>query len=164
MKDPTAQSLTFAQQDNLFDAVALSWLTLAFFASDGFMGKVMFGSQTRLMDGVLGRANCLLITTLWNAFKFVMVPLSVQLAAHYPPAQLVAVITFLWGSYPAVASVPELVGSLFGHQTLHVWGLGDVNRKSLEGTAAAFIGSMAVCLSVVFLQHLPSSWIALAIV
>ena len=36
------------------------------------------------MDGYLGRANNLLITTLWTAFKFVMVPMSLMLASVYP--------------------------------------------------------------------------------
>ena len=31
----------------------------------------------------------------------------------------------------------EIVGSLFGRQKLRVWGIGDVNRKSVEGTVAA---------------------------
>jgi len=34
-----------------------------------------YGAQSRVMDGSLARANCLLITTLWSAFKFVMVPI-----------------------------------------------------------------------------------------
>ncbi len=37
--------------------------------------RVFYGAQSRVMDGSLARANCLLITTLWSAFKFVMVPI-----------------------------------------------------------------------------------------
>ena len=40
-------------------------------------------AQSRVMDGVLARANCLLITTLWTVFKFVMVPIGARLAAIY---------------------------------------------------------------------------------
>src|SRR6266852_3983524 len=69
--DPKPEYLQFGAADSLFDAVALSWLSLAFYASDGFFGRVVYGAQTRIMDGTLGRANCLLITTLWGMFKFI---------------------------------------------------------------------------------------------
>ena len=61
---------------------------LAAYRSDGFLGRVAYGAQTRIMDGVLGRANCLVILTLWNLFKFFMVPLGARLGAIFPPADL----------------------------------------------------------------------------
>ena len=51
------------------------------------------------MDGVLARANCLLITTLWTVFKFVMVPLGARLASLYPPSEFAVVFALIWGSY-----------------------------------------------------------------
>ena len=70
--------------DNLFDAVVTSWIFLAFFYVDGILGAAFYGAQSRVMDGVLARANNLLITTLWTVFKFVLVPIGAQLAAHVP--------------------------------------------------------------------------------
>jgi dolichol kinase len=58
----------------------------------------------------------------------------------------------------------EIGGSLFGRQTIRVWGIGDVNRKSIEGTIACFAGSLALCLWVVLSHGLPAPWIALAVV
>ena len=52
--------------DNLFDAVVTSWIFLAFYYADGFLAAAFYGPQSRVMDGVLARANCLLITTLWT--------------------------------------------------------------------------------------------------
>jgi dolichol kinase len=116
------------------------------------------------MDGRLGRANCLLIATLWNGFKFIMVPLAAQLALHFPPATFAALFAFIWPSYLAADALSEIVGSLFGRQKLRVWGIGEVNRKSVEGTAAAFLGSLALCLAVVAGQGLPIAWVGLAVV
>ena len=162
--DPKPEYLVFGAGDGLFDAVVGSWLFLAFYYSDGFLGRVVYGSQTRLMDGILGRANCLLITTLWSGFKFIFVPLSIKLAAHFPPETFAALFAFIWPSYLAADAMAEIAGSLFGKQKLRVYGMGEVNRKSVEGTVAGFVASLAVCLAVVFARHLPLSWVGLAVV
>jgi CDP-diglyceride synthetase len=155
--------LTLVMTDGLFDAVIMCWVALAAFRSDGFLGRVFFGAQARLMDGTLARANCLLITMLWSAFRLVMVPIGIQLTARYPTSTYAALFGFVWLSYMAADALSEIVGALFGKQKLRVWGLGDVNRKSVEGTVAGFAGSLAVCLLVIWQQGLPLPWLGLAL-
>jgi hypothetical protein len=162
--DPTPEYLQFGAADGLFDAVVGSWLFLAFYYSDGFFGRVVYGAQTRIMDGILGRANCLLITTLWGTFKFVFVPLSARLALHFPPETFAPLFAFIWPSYLAADASAEIVGSLFGNQKLRVRGMGEVNRKSVAGTVAGFVASLAVCLAIVYARHLPMPWVGLAVV
>jgi hypothetical protein len=162
--DPKPELLMFGAWENLFDAVAFSWLNLAAYYSDGFFGRVVFGAQTRIMDGVLGRANCLLITTLWNGFKFVMLPITNQLIVYFPPETYAPLFAFIWPSYVACDATSEVAGSLFGKQKLRVWGIGDVNKKSVEGTVAGFLGSLVLCLWIVAARGLPAPWIALAVV
>jgi len=58
----------------------------------------------------------------------------------------------------------EVGGALFGKQTIRVWGLGDVNRKSIGGTAIGFAAALVFCLSIVLLHHLGPAWMALAVV
>jgi hypothetical protein len=161
---PTSNFGTLFLQDNLFDAVVTSWVFLAFFYADGVLAAAFYGPQSRVMDGVLARANCLLITTLWTAFKFVMVPIGARLATLFPRTEFAAVFAMIWGSYIAADALSEIVGSLFGKQRIRVWGIGDVNRKSVEGTVAGFAGSLCLCLWVVLSQALPAPWIALAVV
>jgi hypothetical protein len=155
---------TLFLQDNLFDAVATSWIFLGFYYANGFLAAAFYGPQSRVMDGVLARANCLLITTLWTAFKFVMVPLGTKLAAVFPPGEFAAVFALIWGSYIAADALSEVGGALYGKQKIRVRGIGDVNRKSIGGTVAGFAGSLALCLWVVRSNHLSPSWIVLAIV
>jgi dolichol kinase len=45
-----------------------------------------------------------------------------------------------------------------------VWGLGDVNRKSVAGTWAAFLGALGLGIAVVVSHGLPASWLLLAFV
>jgi hypothetical protein len=150
--------------DNLFDALATSWVFLAFYYADNVLAAAFYGPQSRIMDGVLARANCLLITTLWSAFKFVMVPIGARLAVLFPPDQFAVVFMLIWGSYIAADASAEIGGSIFGRQNIRVWGIGDVNRKSVEGTLAGFAGSLAVCLWMVMAHDLPAPWVGLAVV
>ena len=149
--------------DNLVDAVVTSWVFLAFYRADGFLAATFYGPQSRVMDGVLARANCLLITTLWTAFKFVMVPLGTRLAAVYPSSQFAAVFALIWGSYIVTDGLAEIGGSLFGKQRIRVLGIGDVNRKSIGGTVSGFAGALVFCLWIVGAHGLPSSWVGLAV-
>jgi dolichol kinase len=161
---PTSDFLVLFLQDSLFDAVALSWVALALYYSSGFLGRMFYGAQSRVMDGKLARANCLLITTLWSAFKFVMVPLGVAISARFPPETYAVVFILIWGCYVAADGASEVLGSLFGKQKLKVLGIGEVNRKSWAGTWGGFLAALAVALSVVLSHHLGWPWIALAFV
>jgi len=136
---------------------------LAIYRSNGFLGRVAYGAQSRIMDGTLARANCLLIATLWNLFKFFMVPLGVQIAGRFPPKTYATVFAFIWISYLASDALSEIVGSLFGKQKLRVWGIGEVNRKSWAGTGACFLGSLAICLWLVRANDLGLPWVGLAV-
>ena len=155
---------TLFLQDNLFDAVITSWVFLAFYYADGFLAAAFYGPQSRVMDGVLARANCLLITTLWTAFKFVMVPLGGRLAEVFPPNQFAAVFALIWGAYMVADAMSEIGGALFGKQKLRVRGIGDVNRKSIGGTVAGFAAALIFCVGVVISQGLPPAWIGVAAV
>ncbi len=162
--EPSSNFATFFLQDNLFDAVITSWIFLAFYYSDGYLAAAFYGPQSRVMDGVLARANCLLITTLWTVFKFVMVPLGGRLAALYRPDEFAVVFALIWGSYIVTDGSAEIGGALFGKQKLRVWGIGDVNRKSIGGTVSGFVAALVFCLWIVLGHGLPMPWVALAVV
>lgn len=161
---PEARFATGFLADNLFDAVVVCWLFLGLYYFDGVLAAAVYGPQSRLMDGVLARANCLLISTLWATFKFVMVPLGTRMAAIYPAREFAPLYAFIWGSYIVSDAFSEIVGSLFGKQKLRVWGMGDVNRKSVAGTVACFVSSLLFCLWIVSANGLAAPWIALAVI
>lgn len=160
---PTADFLFMGLQESLFDAIAYNWLMLGFYYSDGFLGRVAYGAQARVMDGTLGRANCLVITMLWSVFKFLMVPLGFQLASVFPPTTYATLFAFVWLSYLGGDGLSEIVGQTLGKQKLRVWGVGEVNRKSVAGTWACFLGSLAICLWLVSANGLGIAWAGLAV-
>jgi hypothetical protein len=162
-REPTPGFATLFLQDNLFDAVLTSWIFLGFFYVNGFLAAAFYGPQSRVMDGVLARANCLLITTLWTVFKFVMVPIGVQLARVFTPDQFAIVFALIWGSYIVTDALAEVGGSLFGRQKIQVRGIGDVNRKSVAGIVSGLGGCLIFCLWIVVANGLPAVWLALAV-
>jgi dolichol kinase len=70
----------------------------------------------------------------------------------------------IWVSYMMTDACAEIFGSLFGRQSIQVWGVGDVNRKSLVGVVAGFLGAFVVGLVVVLSQGLGLHWVGLTFV
>jgi hypothetical protein len=160
---PETFATAFLSQ-NLLDAVVTNWLFIGFFYVNHWSGALVYGAQTRVMDGVLARANCLLIVMLWSLFKFVLVPIGARLALIYSPEQFAAVFALIWGSYMVTDTFSEVGGSLYGRQTIRVWGIGDINRKSVGGTLTGFLCGLIFCLGVALANHLGAAWYGLAIV
>ena len=163
LREPPASVPVLFLRDNLFVTVAGAWIFLAFYYLNGPLAAAFYGAQSRVMDGTLARANCVLITMLWTAFNFVMLPLGAELSTLYTPGQFGAVFALIWGSYMIGDTASEVVGSLIGRQRIKVLGIGDVNRKSVAGTLAGFAFCLAFCLWVVRSNHLPPAWIGLAV-
>jgi hypothetical protein len=160
---PSPESLAFGLNSNLLEGLVFAWWGLLTFYSNGILGRIHYGAQARVMDGVLGRANALLIGTLWHAFKFVMIPIGLQLAVVFPPHTYATVFALIWFSYLSCDFASEIFGSLFGKQTIAVWGLGDVNRKSVFGTVAGFVAALTVNCLVVAVNGLAPAWYGLAL-
>jgi hypothetical protein len=163
-QDQPATFATAFLQENLFDGVVTSWIFLGFYRVSNLFGAFFYGSQSRVMDGMLARANCLLITTLWTVFKFVMVPIGAGLAAVFPKEEFAPVFALIWGAYLATDTCSEVFGSLFGKQRIRVWGVGDVNRKSVAGVVAGFLAALVLSVWVVTAHGLGTPWLFLAVV
>ena len=123
--DPKPEFLFMGLQESLFDALAYSWWMLALYFSDGFLGRMAYGAQTRIMDGTLGRANCLVITMLWSVFKFLMVPIGFQLAGLFPPA-----------TYGVALRVRVAVLHLRATAPPRSWARSSASRSSRSGASA----------------------------
>ena len=161
--DPTDNFATLFLGQNLFDAILTNWIFLSFFYSNGWLAAAFYGPQSRVMDGVLARANCVLITTLWAAFKFIMLPIGTRLATVYSRDEFAVVFALIWGGYVVTDALAEIGGSLFGKQRIRVWGIGDVNRKSVGGLVTGLTGALVFCIGMVVSYGLPAPWIGLAI-
>jgi len=149
---------------NLLDGLITLWIFIGVFWRSGWFAASVYGPQSRVMDGVLARANCVSLMTLWALFKFVMVPIGAQLYALYPPQHFALVFMLIWGSYMITDTLAEVGGALYGTQKIRVVGIGDVNRKSIGGTVTGFIGGLVLCVSLVAANSPGGAWFGLAIV
>jgi len=161
--DPTPESLQAGLQIGLLDSIVLSWWMIVAFRSSGVIGHIAYGAHSRALDGIQGRANVLCIMTLWNAFRFVMVPIGVQLGRTYPPETYAVVWAFIWLAYLTADSSSEIFGSIFGKHGIRVWGLGDMNRKSWAGVMAAFLAPFLLNILITYSNGLSPAWYGLAI-
>jgi dolichol kinase len=93
-----------------------------------------------------------------------MVPIGVQLGGLFPKTEFAVIFALIWGSYIVADATAEIVGSLFGKQRLRVWGIGDVNRKSVEGTVGAFLATLIFCLAIVTANNLGTPWLVLSLI
>ena len=130
-----ADFATMFLQDNLFDAVLTSWIFLGFYYSNGFLARgVLRPAVAR--HGRRARAGEL------PAHHHAVDGLQVRHGPDRRPARgglpaggvrrRVRVHLGLVHGRPTRCA--EIVGSLFGKQKIRVWGIGDVNRKSIAGT------------------------------
>ena len=69
----------------------------------------------------------------------------------------------IWGGYVVTDALAEIGGSLFGKQRIRVWGIGDVNRKSVGGLVTGLTGALVFCIGMVVSYELPAPWIGLAV-
>jgi dolichol kinase len=92
-----------------------------------------------------------------------MLPLGARLAPLFPCRRYAALFAFIWISYQVADTAAEVVGCTLGRQTLRVWGIGQVNRKSVAGTWACFLGSLGACLVIIWANDLPLPWLGLAL-
>jgi dolichol kinase len=149
--------------ETLLDGVIMNWLCIALFYLNGFVARLFFGAQTRIMDGALARANFLTILTLWALFKFTLIPIGAQLQTLYPPEHFAILFVLIWGTYFIVDTMAEVGGSLYGNQKIKVRGVGETNRKSIGGTVTGLVSGLAFALAVVVGHGLPAAFIAMAI-
>ena len=74
------------------------------------------------------------------------------------------VFALIWDSYVVVDLLSVVGGSLFGKHRIRVRGIGDVNRKSVDGTVSGLVGGVAFCVGIVVANGFPPVWLGLAVV
>lgn len=122
------------------------------------LAGILYGADARIRDGVYGRKNALVVK-----FAFLnLLPLyGIELMAQGNFADTTNLLLF-----PSFVFLPltigdalgEIIGATWGKQKLRVWGIGQINRKSVLGTASVFLGSLVPLLGIVAFQGLSLHW------
>ncbi len=163
-RNPGPDSLAFGIQGGFLESIFFTWWAILSYLSNGILGHIAYGAQARIMDGKLGRSNALLIGTLWGLFKFIMIPIGIQMSGIFPPETYATLFVFIWVSYLMSDTMGEVVGSIFGKQVISVRGVGEVNKKSVLGTWAVFLTSLICCTYIVIVHGHPPIWLLIGLI
>lgn len=143
----------------LFQVIAVFLFIISYSSNKIFgLAGILYGATSRIRDGIYGRKNIFIAQ-----FSFLsLVPLFLlEKSAIDNLADSSYLLLF-----PSLIFLPitigdalgEIIGTIWGKQKLRVWGVGEINRKSLLGTTSVFLGSLLPLLLIVFFNALPWQW------
>jgi len=102
------------------------------------LGRFVF-QGSRVMDGQYGRFNLVVVNFWAYAGRIIMFQMLTIYGFSDAVSKAMFMLSFmplLWGD-----TFGELIGSFYGKHQFEVRGLGEVNKKSVEGTVAVFVSS-----------------------
>lgn len=122
------------------------------------LAGVMYGATSRIRDGVEGRKNFFIAQL---AFLNLYVLVFIEYIARNNISNKDNLIFFSFFIFlPLIIgdALGEIIGTIWGRQKIRVWGVGQINRKSVLGTVSVFLGSLIPLLLIVSLNNLPFQW------
>jgi dolichol kinase len=136
------------------------FLSIVSYSSNKIIGLagLLYGASSRIRDGVYGRKNLLVARLSFLNLLPLMFIDSLARNQVSDPINLVFFSFFIFLPLTIGDALGEIIGTIWGKQKLRVWGVGEINRKSLLGTASVFLGSLLPLLLIVFFNGLPWSW------
>lgn len=134
--DDSKLSLSIISQISL---VSLSLITYYVNTPFSFLA---YGSSARIRDGKSARLNILVVRLIGiPAFVIIGSLLSVYKDTLTRDEKKISLLLMY---IPLIIgdAMGEIIGSLFGKHTFRVYGIGEINKKSYEGTFAVFLSSV----------------------
>lgn len=139
--------------------VILLFLYIISYSSNKIFGLsgILYGGA-RIRDGIYGRKNALAIR-----FAFLnLLPLyfieSLARDNLADSANLLLFPSFVFLPLTVGDALGEIIGGTWGKQKLRVWGIGEINRKSVLGTTSVFLGSLLPLIWIVAFKELSLPW------
>jgi dolichol kinase len=140
--------------------ITMVFLSMVSYSSNKIVGLagLLYGASSRIRDGIYGRKNILVARlSFLNLLPLFFID-SLARNQISDPTNLAFLSLFVFLPLTIGDALGEIIGTIWGKQKLRVWGIGEINRKSLLGTASVFLGSLLPLLLVVLLNALPAEW------
>lgn len=122
------------------------------------LAGIMYGATSRIRDGVDGRKNIFIVQF---AFLNLYILAFIQYLASdnvVNENSLMFFSIFIFLPLTMGDAAGEIIGTIWGRQRIQVWGIGQINRKSVLGTASVFLGSLLPLLLIVVSKELSFQW------
>jgi dolichol kinase len=117
-------------------------VSLLVYRSRNFVSFAFYGSSSRIRDGRFGRLNLVIVRFVGLLTLLALSGILSFFRDQIPEQQAPVLLSFIFIPTALGDAAGEIVGSLFGRLEFTVWGIGEVNKKTLEGTSAVFIFSL----------------------
>lgn len=126
--------------------------------SNGSFAWIIYGAKARVMDGFLGRENEIFGYLFDKYMLPISAPLLLWLRSSAGDNVLILMSWYIFMPIIIGDSFAEVVGGTWGTQNIQVWGMGEINKKSWEGTNAMFLSSFGILVLVNIVYGLSWKW------
>lgn len=135
-------------------------LSIISYSSNKIFGLagIIYGAASRIRDGVDGRKNFFVAQLAFiNLFPLAFIDyLARNNVADEKNLMFFSIFIFL--PLTVGDALGEIIGTIWGKQKIRVWGVGQINRKSVLGTVSVFLGSLLPLLFIVVSNALSFQW------
>jgi dolichol kinase len=143
----------------LFQVIAVCLFIVSYSSNKIFgLAGILYGATSRIRDGIYGRKNIFIaqfsFLSLFPLFLLEKSAINNLADSSY----LLLFPSLIFFPITIGDALGEIIGTIWGKQKLRVWGVGEINRKSLLGTVSVFLGSLLPLLLIVFFNALPWPW------
>lgn len=122
------------------------------------LAGIIYGASSRIRDGVDGRKNFFVAQLAFlNLYPLAFIEyVAKNNVVNENSLMFFSIFIFL----PLIIgdALGEIIGTIWGRQKLRVWGVGQINRKSVLGTVSVFLGSLLPLLLIVVSKALSFQW------
>lgn len=110
------------------------------FRSDGGLAIPFYGSSSRIRDGLWGRLNLIVVRVVGLITLVLVASLLSFMRASLDLSEKEEALLLVYIYIPTALgdAAGEVIGSLYGKLEFKVWGIGEVNKKTVEGTSSVF--------------------------
>lgn len=140
--------------------IILLFLSIISYSSNRIFGLagILYGSSNRIRDGIYGRANLLVVQLAFLNLLPLRWIESIGRNHVLNHDNLLLFPAFVFLPLTIGDALGEIIGTIWGKQKLRVWGIGQINRKSVLGTMAVFLGSLLPLIFIVISASLSLEW------
>lgn len=140
----------------LFQVIAVSLFIISYSSNKIFgLAGILYGATSRIRDGIYGRKNIFMAQLSFLSLFPLSLLENTAINNLADSSYLLLFPSLIFFPITIGDALGEIIGTIWGKQKLRVWGVGEINRKSLLGTFSVFVGSLLPLLLIVFFNGLP---------
>eukprot|EP01084_Bolivina_argentea_P157437 274361_1 len=119
------------------------YIVIKYASNSKILNIMTFGANPRIRDGYLAYKNIIIAALASNVGQIIVIPLAMLIYGDPYNKDIsngyILLIQLVAMNYMFGDASGEIIGALFGKHTFNVKGMGEINKKSIEGCVAVFL-------------------------